>query len=618
MRSQHFFRQCNIWQIHSRRIYPALKLKNESRRTVGETTMRLTLRFFATAAVAVMLMPTSQFRAQDTATPAPGAKSAWPVPSSELPTAPTPEVSRTPVTPHAIGKKPAVPKVELFLGYSYLRAMPELASGNRLVYLNGGSTNVAFNLNRYLGLVGDFGGFNDTRLLLTGAGLNPSVNAQVVGGSVFSYFAGPRLSFRDHGRLTPFAQVLVGGMHASDITLSGCTSNCTFLPAENTFAMTAGGGLDLKVRRHLSIRIVQAEYLMTSFESRNTGGSATQNDLRLSSGIVLRFGGRAAPRIPEVAAVTYSCAVNPSTVFPGDAVVVSGTALNLAPSKTASYTWSVSGGTVEGVTNTAHIDTVNLAPGTYTVKGHVSQGNKPAENADSSAQYVVKAFEAPTVSCSVAPVTAVSGNPATITAIGVSPQNRPLTYRFSATSGSFSGTGPTAVLSTAGAAVGPIAVTCNVLDDKGQPASSMTSLTVVALPSVSKPMTSDLCTLHFDRDVRRPARVDNEGKACLDQVALSLQQSSDSTLAIVGNAGKEEVRNNSLASERAVNTRAYLVREKGIDSSRITVYTGSLSEKTVSTTLIPPDAIFDAKGDTPIDQNSLRVNHGTSTQPITK
>jgi hypothetical protein len=584
--------------------------------------MSLSLRIFATAAVAVLLASTFQLRAQDAATPASGVRndqSELPAASNALPAVPMSEAAKVPAAPYAAGKRHGAPRVELFMGYSYLRAMPELASGNRLVSLNGGSTSIAFNLNRYLGLVGDFGGFNDTRLLLQGAGMNPSVNAQVMGGTVFNYLAGPRLSFRNHSRLTPFAQVLFGGMHASEITLSGCTGACTFLPVENTFAMTAGGGLDLRLRRPFAIRIIQAEYLMTNFENRNTGSSSTQNDMRLSSGIVFRFGGKTAgagtaAQLPEVGSVTYSCAVNPSSVFPGGAAVVSGTALNLDPAKTASYTWSVNGGTVNGVTNTANIDTMNLAAGNYTVKGHVSEGEKPAENADCTAQYVVKAFQAPTVSCSATPVTVISGNPATITAIGVSPQNRPLTYSYSATAGSVSGTGSTATLSTEGAAVGSVAVTCNVLDDRGQPASSMTTVTVVGLPALSKPTTSDLCTLHFERDIRRPSRVDNEAKACLDQVALNLQQSADATLAIVGNAGEKEMRGRILASERANNTKAYLVSEKGIDASRITVYTGSLDVRSVSTTLIPSGATFDTKGDTPLDGSTLKASHATSTQ----
>ena len=46
--------------------------------------------------------------------------------------------------------------------------------------------------------------------------------------------------------------------------------------------------------------------------------------------------------------------------------------------------------------NMANIDTKNAAPGTYTVKGHVTEGNKPGQMADCSAPFTVKPFEPPT------------------------------------------------------------------------------------------------------------------------------------------------------------------------------------------------------------------------------
>jgi hypothetical protein len=488
----------------------------------------------------------------------------------------------------------------VFLGYSYLRAVPTLAAGNRLAWLNGGSASVAFNVNRYLGLVGDFGGFNDTQLLLTGTGTNPSTVADS-SGTVYTYLFGPRLSFRGHDRITPFAQALFGGMHASEVTLSsGCSgAGCTPLPVENSFAMTIGGGLDVKVHHHLAIRIIQAEYLMTRFENLTTGTAATQNDMRLSSGIVFRFGGNPAPPIPPPSPVTYACTVNPSSVFQGDTLAVSGTALNLDSAKTATYTWSVDGGTVSGTSNTASINTKNLVAGAYTVKGHVSEGDRPGENADCTASYVVKAIEPPTVSCIANPYNVISGASSTITATGISPENRPLTYSYNSTSGSVSGIGSTVTLSTAGAPVGSIAVTCNVVDDMGRTASGTTAVTVAAPVAAPKPLTSELCAIHFDRDVRRPDRVDNEGKACLDQIALNLQSNSDAQLAIVGNTAGQETGGNKLATKRAVNTKAYLVSGKGIDPNRIAVYTGSQDGKIVSTTLIPAGATFDATGDTP-------------------
>jgi len=501
--------------------------------------------------------------------------------------------------PYSRGQNAFTPRVELFMGYSYLRAVPKLADGNRMVWLNGGSTSVAFNFNRYLGIVGDFGGFNDTRLRLGSAtGTAPTVADS--SGTAYTYLAGPRLSFRNHGRITPFAQALFGGVHASDVTLSsGCSgAGCTLLPAENSFALTAGGGLDIRVRRHLAIRLIQAEYLMTRFDNFNSGTIATQNDMRLSSGIVFRFGGNPAQRLADLSPLAYSCSVRPLSVYQGDPIAVSGTAVNLDPAKTANYSWSVDGGIVSGSSSTARIDTSNVAAGAYTLKGHVSEGEKIRDNADCTAPFVVKAIEPPTVSCTASPSSVTSGASSTITAMGVSPANRPVTYTYSTTAGSVNGLGSTATLSTGGVPVGDITVTCNAVDDKGQTASSKTVVSVATPEPAAKPLTSDLCSIHFDRDAHRPSRVDNAAKACLDEIALNLQRSPDAQLAIVGNASAHETGANKLAAARAVNARVYLVGEKGIDGSRIVVYTGSQDGKIVTSTLVPSGATFDSTGDT--------------------
>ena len=500
-------------------------------------------------------------------------------------------------SPYSGGSNFGVPRLELFLGYSYVRAVPALADGNRLVWLNGGSTSVAFNMNRYLGLVGDFGAYTNSQMRFTGA-YTSTLDVDNPNIAVLSYLFGPRLSFRQHDRFTPFAQALFGGVHANRVTLKGCTTNCTLLPAQDSFAMTAGGGLDLRVHRHIAIRLIQAEYLMTRFPSYTTGSAGTQNDMRLSAGVVFRFGGNHHEIPPPP--VTYSCFVNPAAVYPGTTIAVSGAAIYLDPAMTAVYTWSADGGTVTGNSSMASIDTSNTAPGTYTLKGHVSEGTRASENADCAATYVVKAFEPPTVSCTANPSMVLSGNSSAISAIGISPQNRPLTYSFSSTSGSVSGSGSRATLSTVGVPTGSIAVACNVADDKGQTASGTTSVTVTVPIPAPRPTTSALCSVSFDRDPRRPTRVDNEAKACLDQIALNMQQTSNATLVLVGNAAGNEAGGQTLAAQRAVNTKAYLVGEKGIDSSRITVYTGSQDGKSVSTTLVPSDAIFDSTGDTPV------------------
>src|ERR1035437_362996 len=256
--------------------------------------MRLSARMIATAAFAIFLMPASLLRADEAAKPSAGAGDDKAVDSSATssaePAAPMPAASMAAAMPYTSGLNIGTPTAELFVGYSYLRAVPTLAAGNRLVWLNGGSTSIAFNFNRYLGIVGDFGAYTNSEMRFQG-GYWSTVDVDNPNVGAFSYLFGPRISFRSHSRVTPFVQALFGEMHANAVTLSNCTFSCTFLPSEDTFAWAAGGGLDVRVRRHFAIRLIQAEYLMTRFPDYSTGLTTSQNDMRLSSGIVFRFGG---------------------------------------------------------------------------------------------------------------------------------------------------------------------------------------------------------------------------------------------------------------------------------------------------------------------------------------
>jgi len=297
---------------------------------------------------------------------------------------------------------------------------------------------------------------------------------------------------------------------------------------------------------------------------------------------------------------------------------VTGTALNLNPKKTATYTWSGSGVKITGDSTTGSVDSTGLAAGSYTVTGHVSEGPKPGQFADCTANFTVKEYEPPTLSCTASPSTIKPGDTATITATGVSPQNRPLTYSYTASAGTISGTGTTATLTTTGAPAGTITVTGNVADDKGHTASCTASVTIEAPPPPVVAKTSTLCTIKFENDKKRPARVDNEAKACLDQVALSAQQTPDATVVVVGEKGnvvekvfkgkKKKMEMADLAAQRAVNTKDYLVKEKGIDASRISVRTGSQTSDEVENYLVPAGATFDTDvtGTTAVDEATVK------------
>ena len=68
-----------------------------------------------------------------------------------------------------------------------------------------------------------------------------------------------------------------------------------------------------------------------------------------------------------------------------------------------------------------------------------------------------------------------------------------------------------------------------------------TNLTITAPYVPPAPKTQALCSISFADDKKRPTRVDNEAKACLDQVALDLKQQADAKAVVVGesNARRE-------------------------------------------------------------------------------
>jgi hypothetical protein len=94
--------------------------------------------------------------------------------------------------------------------------------------------------------------------------------------------------------------------------------------------------------------------------------------------------------------------------------------------------------------------------------------------------------------------------------------------------------------------------------------------------------------------------VDNEAKACLDEIALDMERNSTAQLALVGSAATVEHHHDRLAADRATHARAYLVSEKGIDASRIDLYIATTDDEAVSSTLIPPGATLDTTGLTPV------------------
>ena len=90
--------------------------------------------------------------------------------------------------------------------------------------------------------------------------------------------------FDTYYRYKPFVQGLAGFAHGFD---SAFPDKAGFIqPTANSFALLAGVGLDIKYRRHLSFRAIQADYGYTRLP--NLSGN-DQNLFRISTGITIHL-----------------------------------------------------------------------------------------------------------------------------------------------------------------------------------------------------------------------------------------------------------------------------------------------------------------------------------------
>jgi outer membrane immunogenic protein len=139
--------------------------------------------------------------------------------------------------------------------------------------LNGGGFSGSWRLRPRWSAVGEFSEE------YAGSGPNPGETLRLL-----SYLGGvryqlPHTWFGGAHALQPFGQVLVGGGHASG-ELAGAGEGT------NAFVARVGGGLDLPLKGGLAVRVLQADYDVTTFAN---GVNDHQNNLLLGTGVVYRW-----------------------------------------------------------------------------------------------------------------------------------------------------------------------------------------------------------------------------------------------------------------------------------------------------------------------------------------
>jgi peptidoglycan-associated lipoprotein len=275
------------------------------------------------------------------------------------------------------------PRFDLSLGYNNIRANAP-PGGCDCFDMNGGYVSGGFHIKDWLSIAGEFTGGHANNISLLGQNL-----------TLMTFMAGPRVSYNGH-RLVPFGQVLFGGAHGSDSYFPTATSSTS---SASSWALSSGGGLDVNLTRRFAVRALEVQYLRTALPN---GTNDAQNHLMIGAGLVIKFGGRYAPPPPapivaqRSSELSFTCSTNVANIDQGQVLEIIGNTMTEPDRLDVNYSWSSSGGTIEGSGRRVTINTASMAPGDYRVTGHASLVSSPSTTAECETAFRVNQ-SAPTV-----------------------------------------------------------------------------------------------------------------------------------------------------------------------------------------------------------------------------
>jgi outer membrane immunogenic protein len=140
--------------------------------------------------------------------------------------------------------------------------------------MNGGGGSYAYHFGPQFAMVADIEAVHAANIDHTNADL-----------MLTSYLAGPRFYYRrPKTRLAPYGQTLLGAVRATG-GLAPANSNGE--PSSTVFGATVGGGLEYTINHTVALRLVEADYFVTTFDN---GVNGRQNNLRITAGILFRLG----------------------------------------------------------------------------------------------------------------------------------------------------------------------------------------------------------------------------------------------------------------------------------------------------------------------------------------
>jgi outer membrane protein OmpA-like peptidoglycan-associated protein len=463
-----------------------------------------------------------------------------------------------------------LPKWEVGGMYNYMNVHP----GSPFDHFgsHGGSGSLTYNPSKWLGLTAELGGLHYNRNEFPLTGSNTSVE-----GGLTTYLFGPRLNLRRFDHFVPFGEFLMGGAHAGPQLIGGAH----------------GQGVDVVITKYLAWRFAQMDYVMTNFSGVGVGGNARQDNFRIGTGIVLRFGLPKPPPPPANRPPVAACSANPTSVYvgSGDAVAVHVDASD-PDNDPLTYSYTATGGSVQGTGPDARWSSSGLSAGTYTVNAKVDDGKGGSASCAADIRVEENPNHPPTISCAPDRTPILPGERATITSTASDPDGDPLTYSYTASGGQIVGSGPQVQFDSTGLQPGSYNIKCSVSDGRGGNADASTNVDVQQPPP--KPQATKVGDCGYAK--AGASRFDNACKRVGDDVALRLKNDPTAKLVIVGYADPKEPKPDKLAQTRADGAKKYL-GEKSIDASRITTRaakgTGAGAEdRRVDFILVPEGATY--------------------------
>jgi hypothetical protein len=154
-------------------------------------------------------------------------------------------------------------KIELSFGYTFRTYDGPL--GN--VGMSGGYVSGTYNKFRWLGVTGE-------ALVVARREGDQSVGTEQ-NYTLATVMGGPQFYPLRHHKLTPFANILVGGggLHFYGPSYAGFGGPDV---RSSALAYEAGAGVDLRIKAHWSVRLIQVDYGKTKFYSSGSGQGSTR------------------------------------------------------------------------------------------------------------------------------------------------------------------------------------------------------------------------------------------------------------------------------------------------------------------------------------------------------